>query len=393
LIEGGALESDGVEALAGRLGVSDRWLRQLFTEQLGASPLAVDRTRRVHFARRLLETTRLPVVDVAIASGFASARRLHDAVRATYRKPPRELRSAANGTRGGALELKLAVREPHDLSSVFEFLATRAVPGVELGGPNAYRRTVEIGDERTSIEVLQAPGERTLTLRVENASPRALPRIVSRVSRLFDLGSDPIAIAAALRRDPLLARIVPRTGVRVPGAWDPFELGVRALLGQQVSVAAARTLAARLVARCGAPLATPHEGLTHLFPTAAAVANADLDGLGLTNARTAALRGFAAAVADQRLRFDAFAGLDDAIAKLCELPGIGEWTAQYLAMRALGEPDAFPAGDLGVVKALARGGRRPGARAAVERAERWRPWRAYAVMAMWTQPMNGKERR
>jgi len=393
LIEAGALETDGVDALAARLGVTDRWLRELFDRQLGASPLAVERTRRVHFARRLLETTRLPIVDVAIASGFASARRLHAAVHATYRRPPRALRAAGPSAPRGGLELKLPVRAPHDLAPVFAFLAARAIPGVERGGERRYARTIALDGERTVLELAQAPGDTTLTLRVDAASPRVLPRIVSRVSRLFDLGADPIAIAATLRRDPALRRLVPRDGVRVPQAWEPFELGVRGLLGQQVSVAAARTLAARLVARCGVPLERPRDGLTHEFPTAAAVAAADLDGLGLTGARVAALRAFARAVAERRLDFDGITGLDDAIATLTALPGIGEWTAHYVAMRALGEPDAFPAGDLGVRKALADGGALPATRAVIARAERWRPWRAYAVIAMWTHDSNGKDRR
>ena len=201
---------------------------------------------------------------------------------------------------------------------------------------------------------------------------------------MFDLDADPAAIASHLRRDPALARVVPRTGVRMPGAWDPFEASVRALLGQQISVAAARTLAGRLVRLCGAPLADT--SATHLFPTPEEVAAADLERIGLPRARAASLRALAESVAGGQVDFERTADLDTLIARLTALPGIGPWTAHYIAMRALGEPDAFPAGDLGVRKALARGGRLPSEREAVARAERWRPWRAYAVIALWTQP-------
>ncbi|MEQ1831456.1 MAG: AlkA N-terminal domain-containing protein, partial [Candidatus Eisenbacteria bacterium] len=223
-------------------------------------------------------------------------------------------------------------------------------------------------------------------LRLPATAAAALPRVLSRVSRMFDLDADVVAIAAALSRDPRLARAFKGRVVRVPGAFDAFEAGVRALLGQQVSVAAARTLAGRLVAAAGAPLHAPAGALTHVFPTPAAVAAAPLETLGLTRSRAAALRGFAAAVASGALDLGAFRDLDDAVAKLVSLPGIGDWTAQYLAMRALGEPDAFPAGDLGVRQALAVRGVLPSERQVRERAERWRPWRSYAVLALWTEP-------
>jgi AraC family transcriptional regulator of adaptative response / DNA-3-methyladenine glycosylase II len=223
-------------------------------------------------------------------------------------------------------------------------------------------------------------------LRLPPHAASALPRVVSRASRMFDLDADVETIASSLRRDARLARALRGRVVRVPGAFDAFEAGIRALLGQQVSVAAARTLAGRLVAAAGEPLATPDGALTHVFPTPAAVAAAPLERLGLTRARAAAVRGFANAVASGELDLGAFAGLEDAVAKLTRLPGIGDWTAQYLAMRALGEPDAFPAGDLGVRQALARGAALPAEHDVRERAERWRPWRAYAVIALWTEP-------
>lgn len=415
LIEEGALDDEGVESLASRLGVTGRWLRRLFEDQLGASPLAVDLTRRVHFARRLLETTALGMDDIALASGFGSARRLHAAVRKSFARAPRDLRGAPGGTDTG-LELKLPVRAPHDLSAVFEFLGSRAIAGIESAAGGVYRRSFCLAGASGVLEARHAPGERWLTLRVPELPPRRLPQLVARVSRVFDLAADPGAIAAHLRRDRRLRGVLPAHGVRVPGAWDAFEIGVRALLGQQVSVAAARTLAGRLVRAFGAPLAAGNAqgdepdgaagdapapngnghalaAITHGFPSPEAIADADLDGLGLTRARAAALRSFAAAVADGSLALEANAGLDDAVLRLTALPGIGDWTAQYIAMRGLGEPDAFPAGDLGVRQALAANGRIPTEREALAAAESWRPWRAYAVIALWTQPSSTRSRK
>ncbi len=407
LIDEGALDRAGVEPLAARLGVTGRWLRRLFAGQLGASPLAVARTRRVHFARRLLDETDLPVAEVAFASGFGSARRLHDAIRATFRRAPRELRrrtAARRGTTGAGeragaasattrpfpdgdtLELRLPARPPFDAGPLLRFFAARALPGVEEVADGVYRRSVRLGDESGVVEVRAVPGEAGVRVRWPAGSSRPLLTLAGRAGRLFDLAADAGAIRAHLRRDPVLAAAIPPAGIRVPGAWDPFELGVRALLGQQVSVAAARTLAARLVGLCGAPLpGGPRGTLTHLFPTPAAVAAADLPRIGLTRARTAALRGFAAAVDRGELDLAVAASLDEQVARLTALPGIGEWTAHYVAMRALGDPDAFPAGDLGLRRALGRGGRLATPREVTRHAERWRPWRAYAVIALWTK--------
>jgi AraC family transcriptional regulator of adaptative response / DNA-3-methyladenine glycosylase II len=405
LIDEGALDEMRVEGLAARLGVTARWLRRLFAGQLGASPLAVARTRRVHFARRLLDETDLPIADVALASGFGSARRLRAAIRATFRRAPRELRRRPAGPRAGrngverarvasaaarpvpggdALELRLPARAPFDAGPLLRFFAARALPGVEEVTDGVYRRSVRLGDESGVVEIRAVPGEAGVRVLWPASSPRSLLALASRAGRLFDLGADVGVIRAHLRRDPALAVAIPPAGIRVPGAWDPFELGVRALLGQQVSVAAARTLATRLVQLCGAPLpGRPGGSLTHLFPAPAAVAGADLSRVGLTRARTAALRTFATAVASGELDLTVAASLDQQVARLTALPGIGEWTAHYLAMRALGDPDAFPAGDLGLRRALGRRGRLATPGEVVERAERWRPWRSYAVIALW----------
>jgi AraC family transcriptional regulator of adaptative response / DNA-3-methyladenine glycosylase II len=392
LIETGALDLDGVEALADRLGVGDRHLRRLFHEHLGASPIAVAHTRRVHFARRLIDETDLAMGEIALASGFASIRRFNHAIRDTFRRAPRELR---RGTRArtetgaelepaGALTLRLPYREPFDWSALLGYLGPRAIPGVESVADGAWSRTILNGGAPGSIEVRRLD-ERQLELRVRLAAPRDLIRIVSRVSRIFDLGADARAIAIHLRRDPRLAGAVEaRRGIRVPGAWDPFELAVRAILGQQVSVRAATTLAGRIARTFGTPLAGPAPpGLTHCFPLPAELASAPLERVGLTRARADTVRSLAGAVRDGTLDFERLGALDTAIETLCRLPGIGPWTAQYIAMRALGEPDALPAGDLGVRRALAVRGRMPTLREVEARAEAWRPWRAYAVMALW----------
>src|SRR5215831_8607681 len=391
LIDDGALADGSLESLAERLGVTSRWLRELFERHVGAAPLDVARTRQAHLARRLLEDTPLPVEDVAAAAGYGSARRLRAAFQHVFQRAPMTLRRGRVTGSDGALTLRLPARPPFDAAPLQAFLAARAIPGVEEFRDGVYRRTFALGDGPAVLEV-RAAGD-GVELRMPAHAAAAVPRVLSRVSRVFDLDADAPAIAAWLARDPRLARALRGRVVRVPGAFDAFEAGVRALLGQQVSVAAARTLAGRLVAASGVPLASPNDALTHVFPMPAAVAAAKLEKLGLTRSRAAALRGFAAAVADGSLDLGAFRDLDDAIDQLTAMPGIGDWTAQYVAMRALGEPDAFPAGDLGVRQALARNGALPSERDVRERAERWRPWRAYAVLALWTEPRQAASKR
>jgi len=384
LMDEGALSDGSLETLASRLGVTSRWLRELFERHVGAAPLDVARTRRAHLARRLIEETALPMEDVAAAAGYGSARRMRAGLAQAFGRAPATLRRRPAGARDGAIELRLPARAPFDAAPLLAFFAARAIPGVEDVRDGRYRRTFALDGEPALLEL--EPSADGVWLRLPPRAASALPRVVSRVSRMFDLDADVETIAATLRRDARLARALRDRAVRVPGAFDAFEAGVRALLGQQVSVAAARTLAGRLAAAAGEPLRSPDSGLTHVFPTAAAVAAAPLERLGLTRARAAALRSFAGVVASGELDLGAFTGLDDAVARLTRLPGIGDWTAQYLAMRALGEPDAFPAGDLGVRQALARGSKLPSERDVRARAERWRPWRAYAVIALWTEP-------
>ncbi|HXY96659.1 MAG TPA: AlkA N-terminal domain-containing protein [Steroidobacteraceae bacterium] len=279
--------------------------------------------------------------------------------------------------------LRLAYRPPYDWAHLQAFLARRALPGVERVDARGYARTLACPGGHALIEVRALPGEEALELRVARAPPAAAPALAGVARRVFDLDRDPARIGATLAADPLIGPLVAQCpGLRIPGAWDPFECAVRAVLGQQVSVAAGRTFAARLVGRCGEPLRAGGEGLTHLFPTPARLARANLAGLGMTGARAAALRSLARAVLERRVDFgDASA---DVTAALAALPGIGPWTAQYVALRALGEPDALPQGDWVLRRMTAS----PGApvlsvRELEERARRWRPWRGYATIHLW----------
>jgi len=388
LIAAGALDEGGVDGLADRLGLGARQLRRLFATHLGASPAEVARARRAHFARTLLDETDLPMAEVAFSAGFGSIRDFNHALRATFGRTPTALRRA-RGRRGpvanhGGVTVRLAFRPPLDWSGLLGFLAPRATPGVEAVADGVYRRTIAIGDGAGTIEVRAAAGEPHLLMRVRLARPERLLQVVARARRLFDLDADPVPIADHLAASPELTPLVARRpGLRVPGAWDAFELAVRAVLGQQVTVRGATTLAGRLVRAAGTPLDRAEDGLTHLFPRPEALAHADLASVGVPRARAATIRALAVAVESGKVVLDASRGLEDAVARLAAVPGIGAWTAHYVAMRALGEPDAFPAADLGLRRALGNGAGRLAPARVAERAEAWRPWRAYAVMHLW----------
>ncbi len=384
LIESGALDEGSVGALAARLGIGERHLTRLFERHVGAPPRALAQTRRLHFALQLLTGTALPMSVVASAAGFGSTRRFNALIRATFRRAPREIRRrrrAAPGAAAGEVVLRLAYRPPYDWAHVLGFLRVRALAGVERVDADSYARTVQCADGHALIRVSAVPGEHALALSVRGASPTALLPLSVTARRVFDLNADPARIGAELGGDRLVGPLVrAHPGLRIPGAWNPFECAVRAVLGQQVSVAAGRTFVQRLVARAGAPCADGHWGLTRLFPTPAAVAAADLDGLGLTRARVLTLRALAQAVVAGRIDFGAASA--EVIASLEAVPGIGPWTAQYVALRALGEPDALPGADLVLRRAAAARGVLTTPELA-ERARRWQPWRAYAVMHLW----------
>ncbi|HEV2321832.1 MAG TPA: AlkA N-terminal domain-containing protein [Gammaproteobacteria bacterium] len=384
LINEGALDTESVEQLASRLGIGSRHLHRLFIQHVGASPLAVAQTRRLHFAKRLLDDTRLGMTDIALASGFGSLRRFNDAFRQTYGKAPRDIRRERRGEapEGDALSLKLAYRPPYDWEAIRDFLATRALPGVERVTAEGYARTVELNGAAGWFEVRPVPGADALRLSVHGLGPGALFTVVRRVRHMFDLGADPEDVRVTLKDDKLLAPLVRRRpGLRVPGAWDAFELSVRAVLGQQVSVAAARTFAARIVSKHSRALPQPAEGLTHLFPGPEALAKADLGSVGLTSARARTLNALSGAVAEGQLCFES-GSAEETREHMQRIPGIGTWTAEYAAMRGLADPDAFPAEDL-VLRRMAGNGHPLSAKQLLSRAEAWRPWRSYAVLHLW----------
>jgi AraC family transcriptional regulator of adaptative response / DNA-3-methyladenine glycosylase II len=388
LIEAGGLDEADVEGLANRLGVGARQLRRLFRQHVGASPVAVAQTRRVLLAKQLIHETSLPMAEVALASGFNSVRRFNETFLQMFGRSPATLRHARHkGKREvGELLVRLAYRPPYDWDAMLSFLGARAITGVEAVSGNTYRRTIAVGGHSGVLSV--APSDRNrINVSVRFPHLAALPQIIARVRRVFDLSADPDAIGAHLSLDPILAPLVSaRPGLRVPGAWDGFELAVRAIFGQQITVSAATQLLGRLVEAHGMllPKAGDGEGLSHLFPAPARLATADLADLGMPKARARSVTSLAAALAADPTIFGRGASLDDAIAKLRSLPGIGEWTAQYIAMRELREPDAFPADDVGLLRAMGGAdGRRPSPSELLSRAERWRPWRAYAALHLW----------
>jgi len=388
LIEHGALDDADVDALAGRLGVGERQLRRLFHQHLGASPVAVAQTRRVLLAKQLIHETHLPMTEVAFAAGFGSIRRFNETFRQLFGRPPRELRRSAgpefSAAAAGEIVLLLRYQPPYDWNATIAFLRQHAIAGIEHVRAQRYARTLQLDGLSGTVTVEPADGN-ALRATVRFPKLSALPAIIARLRRVFDLGADPLAIAAHLGKDPTLAPLVEaRPGLRVPGAWDGFELAIRAVLGQQIAVVAAARLAGRMVAAFGEPLSSPSEGLTHVFPPPQIIAAADLASLGMPRSRAAALSAIAAAaVADPHV-FDANCGLDDAVRRLRAIRGVGEWTAQYIALRQLREPDAFPAADLGLLRAIAgRDGRKHSSSELLDRANAWRPWRAYAAQHLW----------
>jgi AraC family transcriptional regulator, regulatory protein of adaptative response / DNA-3-methyladenine glycosylase II len=393
LINDGALDGDGasVELLAGRLGLGERQLRRLFLQHLGASPISVAQTRRVLFAKHLIHETQMSMTDVAMAAGFGSVRRFNEIFRKLFRRPPSALRRKTTASAAGAeagVTLRLRYRPPYDWDSMLGHLRARAIPGVEVVENGIYRRTVEIGGVTGAVEVAHLPQRESVKVTIRFPDVSSYPAIVARVRRLFDLGADIETIDAHLSLDPLLAPLVARRpGLRAPGGWDGFELAVRAVLGQQVSVAAARRLAGQLVALHGRPILAGyggHAGLTHVFPSAECVAVAKPLGLGMPVARQRSLKALAeATVADPDL-FRPFGTIEEAIVRLRTIPGVGEWTAQYIALRALRETDAFPSSDIGLLRGAARmDGTRSTSAGLLDRAELWRPWRAYAAQHLW----------
>jgi AraC family transcriptional regulator of adaptative response / DNA-3-methyladenine glycosylase II len=386
LIEAGVLDG-----LANRLGVGERQLRRLFRTHLGVSPVAMAQTRRVLLAKQLIHETSLPMTEVALASGFGSVRRFNETFQALYDRPPALLRRGGGAERsadGEWIRLRLPYTPPYDWAWMMRFQEAHVVAGVEVATPERYARSIAIGDSVGLVTVERGVGD-ALAVALRFPDLAALPAIIARIRRKFDLAADPAAINAHLGRDPALAPLVARRpGLRALGAWDGFELAVRAILGQQVSVAAACKLGGRLTALHGRPLPPDLAGLvpgvSHVFPSAADLAGVALADLPMPRSRSRALESLARAVAADPGLLAPRRDLDHAIATLKSLPGIGEWTAQYIAMRELREPDAFPAADVALMRALRTpGSPRPTAAEVLARAESWRPWRAYACFHLW----------
>jgi AraC family transcriptional regulator of adaptative response / DNA-3-methyladenine glycosylase II len=392
LIGESGLEDGGVESLAERLGVGSRHLRRLFLQHLGATPSAVARTRRLHFVKKLIDETTLPMSHIAAAGGFGCVRRFNDAILKTYHRTPTQIRRIARRKLTlpeNEYVFRLGFRPPYNWEGMLAFLAPRATRGVEEVTTDTYRRTISLNGSDGYFEASLDENRLGLVVRIQFGNSRALFLIIERIRRMFDLSADWQAITARLRRDPALARRIEASpGLRVPGSWDGFELAVRAILGQQVTVKGASVLAARLASEFGRPILATG-GLTHLFPTPQVLADAKLSNVGLTIARAETIRCLARAVCDGRIQFDRIVAIEPFLAHLCEIPGVGDWTSQYVAMRALGEPDAFPSTDLGLLRALNL--RDP--RDLERRAEAWRPWRAYAAMYLWNVADEGKSSR
>ena len=391
LIASGALDDGDIEQLAERLGVTSRHMRRLFTRHLGASPLAVAHTQRLHFAKRLIDDTDLSMQHIAAAAGYGSVRRFNDAFKKTYGRSPRELRKVAepegSGGRHATLTVRLPYRRPFSWDSLLSFYRDRTTPGVETVQGNRYLRTLSLDGEHAIVEIAPAPQGDFLSLTLHSVRTHRLFEVVQLAREVFDLDAPIGEIAQTLRKDPVLKQALRQNrGVRVPGAWDGFELTVRAILGQQISVKAATTIAGRIAERYGERLAVPASydgpGLARVFPAAATLRRARFNNIGIVRARAQTLRRIASAVDDGEIGFDPAQDPQEFAAALTSIKGIGEWTAQYVAMRALKNPDAFPASDLGLLKAIDYPDRvTPTALAG--RAEEWRPWRAYAALLLW----------
>ena len=395
LISDGVIEREGVEGLARRVGYTSRHLSRILSSELGAGPLALARAKRAQTARVLVETSTMTFADVAFAAGFTSIRQFNDTIREVYAASPTELRATrkpAVTTRSpGQLDLRLAVRAPYAAAEMLTFLAVHAVPGVETSGPDWFARTLRLphghGSVRLELDDTVAD-RRHVRCRLELSDLRDVAAAVERCRRLLDADCDPLAVEDALGLDPLLARLVrQRAGLRVPGHVDGHEVAVRTVIGQQVSVAAATTVTARLVARYGAVVGESGEPGEpgepgRLFPEVEVLAEVDPVDLPMPRARGRAVVGLCRALASDDIALDRSIDRDDVRARLLALPGIGPWTADYVAMRALGHPDVFLPTDIGVRNALVGLGEQPAE--VIARSERWRPWRSYALMHLWS---------
>lgn len=387
LIDQGFLDDRSVEELAQQIEVGARQLSRLFQNHLGASPVEVAQTRRLHFAKQLLDETSMSLTDICFAAGFGSVRRFNAVFSTTYGRSPKQLRELSRRNKTTdvpGIVLRFHYRPPYDWRALLEFLAYRSIPGVEDVSATSYARTIALDGKTGDFEIEFIDGKHAVDVRINFPDSRQLYHIVDRVRSLLDLRADSAQIDRYLARDKLLKPMVKRfPGLRVPGCWDGFEVAVRAILGQQVTVKAASTLVSRIAARYGKPYVCNNPKLTHVFPSAATLCDADMDNMGIVGQRIAAIRQVAAHVAANTLRIDRRTDTEDFVQGICVIKGIGEWTAYYIAMRALGDPDAFPYSDLILRRAAAAPDTELTSKQLLQRATAWQPWRAYAVILLW----------
>ena len=389
LIARGNLDGSSVEQLAEQLSIGPRQLSRLFQQHVGASPVAVAQTQRLHFAKKLLDETSLPLAEVCFASGFGSVRRFNAVFQSTYGRSPKELRKGVRGVKqsaGEGIQVRLCYRPPLDWRAMLAYLDYRKIPGVEYIDleHNAYHRTIAFDQSVGDIRVEFSELDNMATLTINFPDTRHLYRIVEKVRLLFDLKADSVEIERFFESDVLLKKIVERNpGTRVTGCWDGLEVTVRAILGQQVTVKAATTLAGRVAARHGMDYSCASEHLTRIFPSAQTLVGADLDGLGIVGKRMDAIKAVAAKIGSGEIVFDGVLDTEEFVRRLCEIKGIGEWTAHYITLRVLSDPDAFPHSDLILRRAAASSGETLTPKVLLERGEVWRPWRAYAVILLW----------
>jgi AraC family transcriptional regulator, regulatory protein of adaptative response / DNA-3-methyladenine glycosylase II len=391
LIDEGALDDASVDELALRLGVGARHLDRLFAQHVGVSPIAVAQTRRLHFAKQLLDETSLPITRIAMMAGFGSLRRFNEAFRSAFRCAPRATRRRRQTTQGRMsdqeVSLTLSYRPPYDWDSLAEFLRRNAISGLERVDSNGYARTIRLGLGYARVLIGPVAGQHALALHVSRAQPKDLFEIATTARRVFDLSADPAPIVQVLSGDPVLAPLVAaHPGLRVPGVWGTFECAVRAVIGQGTSTAAPHELLTRLVERLGVRISDATDDLTYLFPSPEELADADLSEMGLGAPRIAVLRALARAVLTGSVKLAA--PTDELVKSLTLLPGASQWVGQYVAMRALGEPDALLVGDRVVSRAMGGSRRALSPEALRQRAERWRPWRSYATLHLWRAASN-----
>jgi|TARA_Y100000310_G_scaffold345344_1_gene463967 AraC family transcriptional regulator of adaptative response / DNA-3-methyladenine glycosylase II len=393
LIAEGALDESSVDDLADRLGVGTRHLNRLFMKHLGASPSGVAQTRRLHNAKELIDATDLPMVQVALSAGYRSTRRFNTHIKETYGCPPSTLRKKASDQHAGGYQFRLNFRPPYDFQGMIGFLQRHVTPAVELVEGSSYSRTMEVDGATGTFTVDLPAGENCLRCNIRLAESKHLIRIVERIKRLFDLSADSAEIARCLQRDPGLKPLVQANpGLRIPGGWDGYEIAVRTIIGQQVSVAGANTTAARLVHTYGSAL-TVDGPLDRLFPTADSLSRLDTERAGMPVARAQTIKQLSEAVCRGDVSFDYANDPDLLYRQLTTIKGIGPWTAGYIAMRAMGDPDVFPRSDLVLQRMAGHLFGTDTERELLQRSQRWRPWRAYAAMYLWQMATDRNERR